>query len=418
MSNQIFTNAHCVGCNCCILACPCAEANVAQVAEDGRKVWVDETKCINCGACVMACTHEARDYTDDTERFLGDLKAGKEISLITAPALRSNVAEWPRLLGCLKSLGVTVLYDASFGADICTWGYLRHMEQSGTRGLIAQPCPAVVGYVERYVPELIYRLSPVHSPVLCAAIYMKEYKKIPGEMAFLSPCVAKGTEFADENTSGYVGYNVTFKKLLAHLAEAGIDYLSHEAAVFDNPPHGPGAVYANPGGLKANVERHVKGEWIYKTEGQPHAAKFLHTYANQRGGSPFLLDILSCAGGCNTGPGACKTHADEYTVSKAMFEVEKNIQPEKADFALFDKELKLEDFKRQYTPRKIMSIFVDRHEMENAFAALNKPSHEFRTTDCRYCGYHTCQEMAVAVAKGINHVENCTDYLRGALKNA
>jgi hypothetical protein len=89
---------------------------------------------------------------------------------------------------------------------------------------------------------------------------------------------------------------------------------------------------------------------------------------------------------------------------------------EKTDFTHFDEELRAEDFHRKYTPKKIMPIFVDRHEMENAFAALNKPTHEFRTTDCRACGYATCQEMAVAVAKGINHVENCMDYLRGRVK--
>jgi len=105
----------------------------------------------------------------------------------------------------------------------------------------------------------------------------------------------------------------------------------------------------------------------------------------------------------------------EYEIEKAMFEVEKQ-QDSLPDFAIFDKELNLDDFKRQYTPRKIMSIFVDRHEMENAFAALHKPSHEFRVTDCGACGHATCQEMAVAVAKGINHVDNCLDYLRSLLK--
>ena len=96
--------------------------------------------------------------------------------------------------------------------------------------------------------------------------------------------------------------------------------------------------------------------------------------------------------------------------------MKKNASQHKPDFAEFDKELRIEDFLRRYTPKKIVPIFIDRHEMENAFAALNKPSHEFRTTDCRACGYATCQEMAVAVAKGINHVENCMDYLRSIIK--
>jgi ArsR family metal-binding transcriptional regulator len=54
--------------------------------------------------------------------------------------------------------------------------------------------------------------------------------------------------------------------------------------------------------------------------------------------------------------------------------------------------------------------------MEEAFMALHKPSHEFRTKDCGVCGYSTCQQMAVSVAKGVNHAENCIDYIRSVLK--
>lgn len=411
-TNKISINDNCVGCNLCILSCPCNEANVVQVTEGKRRVYVDESKCITCGECLRTCTHEARDYSDDTKRFFEDIKNGKAIPMIVAPALRCNVPEWPRLLAYLKSLGVNPIYDASYGADICTWGYLRYIDANNPEGLISQPCPSIVNYVERYIPELLYRLAPVHSPVMCVAIYMKKYKNIQGPYAFLSPCIAKGDEFADPNTGGLIGYNITFKKLIERL-EKEVDYREYDPAEYDNPPHGLGAIYPKPGGLKMNVEQHVKGKWIFKMEGQPRASSFLHEYARERSDSPFLVDILSCSGGCNSGPGACCTEQMEYAIDKSMHKIQKDEIPvAKPDFSQFDKELNLGDFLRQYTPKKIMPIFVDRHEMENAFVALHKPSHEFRTTDCRYCGYTTCQEMAVAVAKGINQVENCVDYLR------
>ena len=414
--DRIFTNDNCVGCNLCILSCPCSEANVAQIENGQKKVHVDATKCITCGECLRVCTHEARDYADDTDRFLEDVRKGKDISLIVAPALRCNVPEWSRLLGYLKSLGVNMIYDTSYGADICTWGYLRYISAHKKEGLIAQPCPAIVNYIECYVPELLSRLAPIHSPAMCTAIYMKEYKNVSGAYAFLSPCVAKSDEFSDPNTGGLIEYNVTFKKLLEQLETEGVNYRESPPAEYDNPLHGLGAVYSNPGGLKENVEQHVTGKWIFKIEGQPRASSFLHEYVNERVDSPLIVDILSCEGGCNSGTGSCNTENMEYSIGKAMHDVKKEASEYIPDYSQFDKELCLEDFQRRYTPKKIMSVFVDRHEMENAFAALNKPSHEFRTTDCRACGYATCQEMAVAVAKGINHVENCMDYLLSIIK--
>jgi len=417
-TNKIFTTDACVSCNLCVSACPCSEANIAHVQDGTRRIFVDESKCVKCGECIRACPRDARDYTDDTARFLADVKAGKEIALIVAPAIRSNIPDWQRLLGYLKSLGVKTVYDTSFGADICTWGYLSYITANDATGLIAQPCPAIVGYIERYVPELLNRLAPVHSPALCTAIYMKKYKNIPGEYAFLSPCVAKSDEFNDPNTHGLIGYNVTFKKLLEYLEENGEDYRNTPPAQYDNPPHGLGAVYPKPGGLMVNVEQHLQGKWIFKIEGQPRVSEFLHEYVNERSDAPFLVDILSCASGCNTGPGACISEDMEFVASKAMHSVKTEAGKSKPDFTLFDKELRPEDFYRKYTPRKTASIFVDRHEMEDAFKSLHKSSHEMRLTDCTYCGYDTCQEMAVAVAKGINHVENCVDYLRSSLKIA
>ena len=55
------------------------------VAEDGN-INVNEEMCIQCGACFDNCMHEARDFDDDTAKFLSDLKNGKKLSVIIAPA--------------------------------------------------------------------------------------------------------------------------------------------------------------------------------------------------------------------------------------------------------------------------------------------------------------------------------------------
>ena len=138
---MIFTNSSCVGCNKCIRECPSLLANVAK---EGR-IEVDPAKCIQCGACFDACRHCARDYEDDTELFLQNLKSGKKYSIIVAPAFIANYPNtYKKIFGYLKNLGVNHIYSVSYGADITTWAYINYILETNRIGLISQPCPAVV----------------------------------------------------------------------------------------------------------------------------------------------------------------------------------------------------------------------------------------------------------------------------------
>jgi len=171
--------------------------------------------CIQCGACFDNCHHGARNFEDDTEKFLADLREGKKLSVIVAPAFIANYPnEYKKIYGYLKSLGVAHIYSVSFGADITTWAYISYLKETGKQGLISQPCPAIINYIEKYQPELIPMLVPLHSPMMAEAVYLKKYKNATEDLVFLSPCIAKRVEINDKNTGGYVKYNVTFKKLL------------------------------------------------------------------------------------------------------------------------------------------------------------------------------------------------------------
>lgn len=169
----IYANDNCTGCNKCVRDCPVLIANVAT---DAGKVTVDSEKCIACGACFDACEHNAREYQDDTKSFFTALEAGKKISVILAPAFLANYPhEYKKVLGYLKEKGVNHIYSVSFGADITTWGYLKYITEHQFLGGISQPCPAVVNYVEKYIPELLPKMMPIHSS---DDVYGNLHKKI------------------------------------------------------------------------------------------------------------------------------------------------------------------------------------------------------------------------------------------------
>jgi len=224
-TGMIYTDtANCVGCNNCIRECPEIAANVTVIDDNGNcKIHLDATPCILCGTCIEICTHGVRLYQDDCDAFFDNLQNGKKISMMIAPAFLLNYPnEYKQVLGYLKSKGVNNFYSVSFGADITTWAYLKHIIDNKVEGKLSQPCPVIVNYIEKHQTELIGSLMPIQSPMMCTAIYLKKYMGLTDELAFLSPCIAKKLEIESPRGKGMIGYNVTFINLMKRIREENI----------------------------------------------------------------------------------------------------------------------------------------------------------------------------------------------------
>jgi len=400
----------CAGCNHCIRVCPIPEANIAFLDGRKNKVRVDSTKCIACGSCLAACTHGSRRSVDDTKNFFDDLRRGNPISVFAAPAIKSNFEEYGQLFTWLRSMGVRKIYDVSLGADICTWAHIRYIQKNGPKPIISQPCPAIVNYILMHKNELLRYLSPVHSPMLCTAVYMQKYERVGTKIAAISPCVAKAYEF---EATDIVDYNVTFRKLIRHLKEHNI-VLPSKATGFDNYDAGLGSLYPMPGGLKECVEHYVGRRLrVDKSEGPKVVYKALDDYAKQPLTKlPVLFDVLNCAEGCNAGTG-CEHNIDIFDINTKMDALrqaaikEDNLKYMDDLFKKFDETLHLEDFIRSYIPKTIRPIPINREKIDAAYALMNKFDEASRNFDCAACGCETCLEMAEKIAKGINVPENC-----------
>ncbi len=420
----------CVGCNKCIAGCPAIYANVAYMKNGENKVRVDQSKCIHCGHCLEQCDHEARDYNDDTEKFFDDLKRGKKISVVAAPAVRFNFDNYKKLFGYLRSLGVNLIYDVSFGAEITTWAYLKAIKEKGLDSVVAQPCPAIVAYIEKYRPEVLKKLAPIHSPTLCTAIYMKKSKHINDDIAFLSPCIGKTEEFTDVNTNGYVKYNVTYKKIHDYIKAHHINLNSFQEIDFDDMGCGLGLTFSRPGGLRENVEYHVPNAWVRQIEGAAHAYSYLDGFAQRIDRNqtlPLLVDILNCSHGCNLGTATRKDmHIDD--IDNKMNKLKEQKLKEKSKklmfkkfyplFKMFDIQLNLNDYMRKYQD-KSRSVAVSEpagHASEQVFNSLHKSTKDSRKINCYACGYGNCEKLVKAIHNNTNHKENCIYYNRKELE--
>jgi len=424
----VFTNENCIGCNKCIKVCSAIGACVSKEENGKARIDVDGSKCVACGSCIDVCVHGAREFEDDTARFFSDLKSGENISLLLAPAFKANYPdEYESVLGGLRAMGVDRIISVSFGADITTWGYLNYIKQYDFLGGISQPCPALVSYIERYLPELLPKLFPVQSPLMCAAIYARQKMGITGKLAFISPCIAKKLEIEDPHNEGLVQYNVTFEHLMKYVHEHDVK----GAPVGSEVEYGLGSFYPTPGGLAENVKWFL-GDQVYirQIEGERHLYEWLHQNEERIKDSktPFLfIDALNCEKGCICGtavnPDKSKTDDALYALLDIREASKKSdsgnawSRPDSPEERLKNyneqfKDLNLDDFLRSYTDRSAECRYEipDEKQIEEIYVSMNKLTEESRHIDCTCCGYENCRQMAIAIHNGFNHRDNCIYY--------
>lgn len=433
----IYTNNNCIGCNRCISGCPVLGANVAVSINGQNHIHVDGEKCLHCGRCLANCKHNAREYRDDTQVFWERLEQGASISLLVAPSffvIYEDKAS--QILGYLKSLGANLVYDVSYGADIATWAYLSYVEEHKMQGAIAPPCSAIVNYLQKYSGTLTEAIIPIHSPLLCLAVYLRKYQGVTDEFAFLSPCIAKKDEIDDPSCEGLVQYNVTFTHLMEHLE--GIDVSGYDTDI-ELSDCGLGRIFPVPGGLSDNIKHFIEPyETVRELRGDNNVYDYFSKLEERilmHKELPYLVDCLNCSQGCLSGtavPGFPELEDDVY------FRLQHNKRPnpliaadenpylkelslEERRNRLFQRfsHLKVEDFARNYQSKQyvdgnpgLLSETEQEEQLNRIFRRMHKNTEESRKIDCHSCGYSSCREMAKAISMGYNRIENCVHYLK------
>jgi len=418
-----FKEENCINCHQCIAVCP------VKVCSDGSGdvVKFNNHLCIGCGRCIEACIKShggvieksARFPLDDADNFIKDLP-DKSIVALIAPSAGGNFV-LPKLITALRQLGVTAIYDVALGAEITVDCYHQLLE-SGTikPPLIAQPCPAVVKYIEVIYPDLIEHLAPTGSPVHNLAVYIKTLHP-HAELAFISPCLAKRREFRD---SGMVRYNVIYQSLNNLLASRNINLAELEDGSFDHPVQAGKAVkFSMPGGLKeAYLHRYPETppSSITRIEGPVVYDKYLPQLekAVRRGhpNLPQIIDILSCEHGCNMGAGCINhfkpLHSVETPIAQRSEQVLRDEAMTTARQAFLEEVTRQHDFSytfyRNLSARFELSI-PTADELAEIFKKMHKTDDkDFR--NCAACGYNSCYFMAIAIHNGLNKGENCHLY--------
>ncbi len=415
----------CVNCHSCIAACPVKYCN----AGAGEAIEVNHDLCIGCGSCLPACTHGARQYVDDFDAFLAELGRGGKVVAVVAPAAAANFpGKAPRLNGWLKSVGVRAVFDVSFGAELTVRSYLEHVRRNEPELVIAQPCPAIVTYIQVYQPELLPFLAPADSPMLHTVRMLKEYhpEYRDHKVAVISPCIAKKREFAE---TGLGDYNVTFLSLERHFKEQGIDLARCPEAGFDSPAAERAVLFSTPGGLLQTAER-----WrpeLRSAARRIEGPELMYDYLKklpamlERGMAPLLVDCLNCSHGCNAGTGTSSKGKSpdeiEHWVEQRRQEAQKAYgtaagrrSGRRRVEKVVERYWRSGLYGRTYLDLRANNTVrrPDVQKLQEIYRSMHKQT-EADFYNCSSCGYKSCEAMAVAIFNGVNKAENCHHYYNG-----
>ncbi|SIQ12397.1 Putative Fe-S cluster [Alkalispirochaeta americana] len=406
-------DTRCVNCHRCISVCPvkyCINGSADAVA-------VNHEACIGCGSCIAVCRHGARTPLDQAGAFFADLRARIPLVVLVAPSVASVFpGNYLRLNGFLRSLGAAAVFDVSFGAELTARSYVDYLEREQPKTLLAQPCPAIVSYIELLRPELLPYLAPLESPMGHTARMIRRFYPDYADhrIAALSPCLAKKREFEE---TGLIDYNVTFASLATYLENTGISLADYNREPYTSPPAERGVLFSSPGGLLRTVAREKPGvaEGVRKIEGPDQVYPYLNQLEEvlAAGDNPLLVDCLNCSLGCNGGPG---TTSGNRSIDLLEAPLEARLR-EHTGGTPADPAAIRQLVDQYWEPGLYHRTYQDRSE----YALLSEPSpeemeeilremHKYGPEDiyhCSSCGYNDCYAMAKAIFNGINRPQNC-----------
>lgn len=402
-SPVVFTNkAECRDCYRCLRHCP-----VKAIRMDNGQASVDPERCIACGTCIRECPQGAKQFRNDTEQAISLLSGSNRVAVSIAPSFASFYSGWEqrRLPSALRRLGFAHVAETAIGAYHVAEESLRRRYPK--LDSICTACPAVVDYIEKYVPEMVPNLLPVASPMLAHAAIIREKLGPETRVVFIGPCIAKKNEADNSEGMQKVDCALTFSELEEWLMREGIQLDRLEDSSFDDEPGGEARLFPLPGGLTrtAKMGSDSLAADIIAVSGIAEIRKLLEGLG--RSTNHLFIEPLFCAQGCVNGPGAPKDRnlfdSRHQLLSYAGAFPGKPVTAPASPLLIASRyrSVPLEALQQEFSEEEIQKVL--------GATGKNAKADEL---NCGACGYDSCREKAIAVLRGLAETEMCIPYMR------
>jgi iron only hydrogenase large subunit-like protein/PAS domain-containing protein len=397
----IDTNeARCRDCYRCVRVCPVKAIRVVH-----GQASVDARRCLGCGTCVRECPQGAKRYRRDLPKAEALLKTRKFVAASLAPAFAGAFEPWAllRLPAALRRLGFHYVAETAVGA---AWvaqasaGLARERKAP----LICTACPAAVGYVEKYRPELVPRLLPLVSPMMAHARHVKARFGAEAGFVFIGSCVAKKAEAERPELAGLVDCVLTFEELADWLRDQGIDLGHCEESAFDEVPSGSARLFPVEGGSLATAGLASGPQDLGAAALSGFEALRDGLGMGQEGGVQ-LIEPLMCSHGCINGPGI---RSEENIFDRRLRVLRFSQAPKSGPEAAATRA----DLSARYQacpPSPAMAFSEEQIRQVLEQTGKGRPENQL---NCGACGYASCRDQVLAVLSGMAEREMCIPYMR------
>ncbi|MBQ3789682.1 MAG: 4Fe-4S dicluster domain-containing protein [Lachnospiraceae bacterium] len=323
--------AKCKECGMCAKVCPyhaiihqerpckkCCPVDAISYDEYGY-CKIDEEKCIQCGRCIHHCPFGAIGSKTYLVHIIHELKAGKEVIAMCAPATEGQFGEQITMASireALKKLGFADMVEVGLGGDMTAAYEAEEWSEAKKEGrkMTTSCCPAFINMQRIHFPEIYQNnMSSTVSPMCAVSRYLKATH--PGCVTvFIGPCIAKKSETLDTSVPGNADYAVTYGEIRALMRSKNVTMEPVETGYQEASAWGK--KFASSGGVAAAVLECMKerGEDVsdvtyLQCAGGKDCRKNLMLLQNNRIAEDFIEGMV-CHGGCVGGPSRHKTEIE------------------------------------------------------------------------------------------------------------
>ena len=400
MNNQypVYTLTNeCHDCYKCIRECPVKAIRI----ENGHASVIPE-KCVACGNCVKTCPSNAKRVRNDIDKAKNLILAKKDVYVSLAPSWRAsfeNSAE--KMIALLKTLGFKDVSETAIGAQEVSIKTAQILNNSEKGLFISSACPVIVDYIRMYMPEFAQYITPIGSPLMTHAKYLKETYGDDIAIVFIGPCIGKKNEV---KYTGLFDVALTFEELRMWFNDEIID-ISKVAkdSKFHFVPESAyeGTLYPIDGGMNETIKKCGVNDNVQLLEicGLHSLQRALKNLDVSKLDKTIFIEALACDGGCVGGPCISSEKAGITMVSDILRKEKKRDTIPTEPKVVY--EYKIE-------PKKVVN---SEYPLEDILATLKRIG-KHSVDDELNCGYATCRDLAKALLDGDAETSMCVSYMR------